>query len=116
MTEAKEIEVEPKLRIRVITAPYFIAAKLEAFNGRGRGDYTSSHDLEDLLAVIDGREETVSEIARAGEVRAYIAGQFRALLEIPAFVEALPGYLLPGASSQNRLSVLSSRIKEISQQ
>ena len=116
LTEAKEIEVEPKLRIRVITAPYFIATKLEAFNGRGRGDYTSSHDLEDLLAVIDGREETVSEIARAGEVRAYIAGQFRALLEIPAFVEALPGYLLPGASSQNRLSVLSSRIKEISQQ
>jgi hypothetical protein len=116
LTEAKEIEVEPKLRIRVITAPYFIATKLEAYNGRGRGDYTSSHDLEDLLAVIDGREETVSEIARAGEVRAYIAGQFRALLEIPAFVEALPGYLLPGASSQNRLSVLSSRIKEISQQ
>jgi hypothetical protein len=116
LTEAKGIEVELKLRIRVITAPYFIAAKLEAFNGRGRGDYTSSHDLEDLLAVIDGREETVSEIARAGEVRAYIAGQFRALLEIPAFVEALPGYLLPDASSQNRLSVLSSRIKEISQQ
>jgi len=33
LTEAKGIEVELKLRIRVITAPYFIAAKLEAFNG-----------------------------------------------------------------------------------
>ena len=52
-------EVEPGLRIRVVTAPYFVATKLEAFRGRGRGDYISSHDLEDLLAVIDGRDVIV---------------------------------------------------------
>jgi len=116
MDGAKEIEIEPALRIRVITAPYFVATKIDAFKGRGRGDYASSHDLEDLLAVIDGREAIIEEIARAGEVRFYIAEQFRTLLETPAFVDALPGYLLPDTSSQNRLPILFNRLMEISRQ
>jgi hypothetical protein len=116
LEEAIEIEIEPTLRILVITAPYFVATKLDAFQGRGRGDYTSSHDLEDLLAVIDGREAIIEEIARSGEVRFYIAEQFRSLLETPAFIDALPGYLLPDASSQNRLPILLNRLMEISRQ
>ncbi len=114
MDAAQEIELEPGFRIRVITAPYFVATKLEAFRGRGRGDYTSSHDLEDLLAVVDGRREIVAEIAGAGDLRSYIAEQFRTLLKTPAFIDALPGHLLPDAGSQSRLSILLSRLKEIS--
>lgn len=113
MDTAKEIELEPGLRIRVVTAPFFVATKLEAFRGRGRGDYTSSHDLEDLLTVIDGREAIVAEIASASEVRIYIAEQFRIFLETRAFVEALPGYFLPDASSQGRLPILLDRIRKI---
>jgi hypothetical protein len=114
MDAAQEIELEPGLRIRVVTAPYFIATKLEAFRGRGRGDYASSHDLEDLLAVVDGRNEIVEEIADVGNLRTYIADQFRTLLETPAFIDSLPSYLLPDAGSQGRLSILLSRVKEIS--
>lgn len=55
MAAAQEIALEPELRIRVVPARYFTATKLEAFSGRGRGDYAGSHDLEDLLTVIDGR-------------------------------------------------------------
>jgi hypothetical protein len=43
------------LEIRAVTAPYFLATKIEAFKGRGRGDFLASHDLEDLIFVIDGR-------------------------------------------------------------
>jgi hypothetical protein len=114
MDAAQQIELEPGLRIRVVTAPYFVATKLEAFKGRGRGDYTNSHDLEDLLAVVDGRGEIGAEIAGAGDLRSYIAREFRSLLENPAFIDALPGYLLPDAGSQSRLSILLSRLKEIS--
>ena len=41
--------------IRLVTAPYFLATKLEAFKGRGRGEYVSSQDLEDVVAVVDNR-------------------------------------------------------------
>ena len=46
MDAARELEIEPGLRVRVVTAPYFCATKLEAFRGRGKGDYLASHDLE----------------------------------------------------------------------
>lgn len=49
------------LDIRVVTALYFLATKIEAFKGRGRRDFRASHDLEDLIFVIDGRSTIVEE-------------------------------------------------------
>lgn len=67
---ATEIELEPGLHIRVVTAPFFCRQQAGCLpRPGGRGDYTSSHDLEDLLTVIDGREAIVAEIAGANEVR-----------------------------------------------
>jgi len=37
------------LEIRIVTGPFFIATKLEASKGRGKGDFFGSHDLEDLI-------------------------------------------------------------------
>jgi hypothetical protein len=107
-------ELEPDLRVRVVTAVYFCATKLEAFAGRGKNDYQSSHDLEDLTAVVDGRAELVEEIrAGAENVRAYIAAEIRKLLAIPGFLNALPGYLPPDQASQARVSILLERLKKI---
>lgn len=39
MDTAQETELQTGLRIRVVTAPYFLATKLEAFRGRGKGGY-----------------------------------------------------------------------------
>ena len=36
--------------IRVITAPFFLGTKMEAFRGRGKNDFLASHDLEDCGA------------------------------------------------------------------
>jgi hypothetical protein len=107
-------ELEPDLRVRVVTAVYFCATKLEAFAGRGKNDYQSSHDLEDLMAVVDGRAELSEEI-RAGDkdVRAYIAAEIGKLLSIRKFLDALPGYLLPDQASQARVSILLERLKNI---
>jgi hypothetical protein len=46
--------------VHLITAVNFVATKLEAFHGRGANDVTLSHDLEDIVAVIDGRSEIVT--------------------------------------------------------
>jgi len=107
-------QLEPGLSIRVVTAVYFCATKLEAFAGRGKGDYHSSHDLEDLTAVVEGRAELVREVhAGPVHVRAFIASEIAKLLATRAFVNALPGYLLPDQASQARVSVLLERLKQI---
>lgn len=64
-------------RVRVVTPPLFVATKLEAFRGRGRGDFLGSHDLEDIVTVFDGRAELPGEIADApADVRDYIAAEW----------------------------------------
>ena len=64
LSHAEEIQVD-NLRLRVVTAPYFIGTKLEAFRGRGRGDFYASRDLENIVAVIDGRASLLDEINSA---------------------------------------------------
>jgi len=46
------IELEPDLAIKIVTAPYFLGTKLDAFFGRGKGDYLTSHDMEDIINII----------------------------------------------------------------
>jgi hypothetical protein len=114
MDFSQEHEIQPGLRIRAVTAVYFCATKLEAFTGRGRQDYLSSHDLEDLIAVVDGRSALIDEIDQASSaVRTYVSSEVRKLLQINAFMDALPGYLLPDAASQGRLVNLIARLKKI---
>lgn len=45
-------------QIRLISAPYFVATKLEAFHGRGQFDYRLSRDVEDIVTVLDGRKSS----------------------------------------------------------
>lgn len=115
MDAATEFEIEPGLRVRVVTAPYFCATKLEAFRGRGKGDYLASHDLEDLITVIDGRQELLDELrAASGDVRSDVADAIGKMLKDPQFIDAVPGYLLPDEASQGRTRMLLERLKEIS--
>ena len=101
--------------VRVVTPALFIATKLEAFHGRGGSDIITSHDLEDIIAVVDGRPELVREVVAAPtDVRHYIASELRALLDNRDFVEALGGFLLPDAASQGRRSLLEGRLRSLS--
>jgi len=114
MDSALVHELEPDLQVRVVTGLFFCVTKFEAFAGRGKGDYQSSHDLEDLIAVVDGRAELVKEIhAGPKDVRTYISSEIAKLLATSAFLDALPGYLLPDQAGQARISILLDRLKQI---
>jgi hypothetical protein len=68
----------------VVTTPYFIGTKLEAFGGRGRGDFYASSDLEDIMTVLDGRSSVVDEVeASRRELRRYIGKEIGRLLDNP---------------------------------
>lgn len=106
--------ISTELEIRIVTAPYFVATKLEAFRGRGKGDFLGSPDLEDLASVIDGRKTVPSEVrAERHELRTYIRREIRSLLTTSGFIDALPGYLLPDAASQSRISVVLKRLEDL---
>jgi hypothetical protein len=114
MNAAEERELETDLRIRMVTPVYFCASKLEAFAGRGENDYQASHDLEDLIAVVDGRAELPGEIRESkNDVRSYLSAEIQRLNGIREFVDALPGRLPPDPASQERITTVTSRLKEI---
>ena len=99
--------------VRLITAPYFVATKLEAFRGRGNNDFRMSHDLEDIVTVADGRAELADEIRAApSDLQEYLSRKFGALLSNRDFIEALSGHLLPDVASQQRLNTVIKRMQQ----
>lgn len=101
--------------IRLIAAPAFLGTKLEAFYGRGNGDFLFSHDIGDMIAVIDGRETLLAECQEsAADLRAYLSTHFSQLLKNNAFLQALPGHLPPDSASQQRLPYILQVLNKIS--
>ena len=83
-------QLQKNLQIRVVTPPYFVATKLEAYKGRGNDDPLGSHDIEDLLTLFDGRPELLNEIATSSvTLSKYISEELRALLNRPDFEYAI---------------------------
>jgi nucleotidyltransferase AbiEii toxin of type IV toxin-antitoxin system len=100
--------------VRLVTAPYFLGTKLEAFLGRGRSDYQGSHDLEDIVTVVDGRKELVAEVRNAEPVlKSYFQHTLGPILRDRRFQDALPGHLMPDAGGQARLPLVLERLEHI---
>jgi predicted nucleotidyltransferase len=113
---ATKVKLPDGREISVITAPLFVATKFEAFHGRGKSDYLASHDLEDLITVIDGRQELIVEIQNSdNELRHYLAAEMNKFLEESDFQLALPGHFPGDAASQARLPELLRRMRLIVQ-
>jgi len=91
---AEPTDLGSGITIRLVSAVGFVATKLEAFAGRGGGDYRSSHDIEDVLNIVDGREELANELAAApAEIQDAVGDAFSRLLSDPNFTNVLPGML-----------------------
>lgn len=106
--------ISADLTIRMVSAPFFVATKMEAFKGRGNEDFLTSRDLEDVVSVVDGREMLIHESRTAPEdLRQYLAEQVRALLARPEFIDALPGYLYPDEAAQRRIGIVMRRLENL---
>lgn len=101
-------------RINLITPPLFVATKLEAFAGRGNGDYGVSHDMEDIITLIDARPELPEEIRSADvDVRDYIGEEIQTLLGTRGFVESVSWHLTGDAANQARVPEVIRRLRLI---
>ena len=109
-----KVDIGDGITIRLVTPSYFLATKLEAFLDRGKDDFLGSHDLEDVIAVIDSRAEIVEDIASTdNDVKDFISSLFREFLSDQYFLEALPGKLEGDAASQARLPIIVERLNAI---
>jgi predicted nucleotidyltransferase len=109
-------EVAGDLMVRVVTGPYFLATKIEAFYSRGKGDFMASHDMEDIVTLLDGRPEIVAEVRASPEaVKVFLSRSFKYFLLNRDFLDSLPGYLLPDFASQRRMPLLMERIRAVAE-
>lgn len=105
---AERVALDDRIEIRLIAAPAFVATKLAAFTDRGRGDFLMSHDLEDVLNVVDGRPALVNEVRRAvEELRAFVRERVMTLLQHPDFLNALPGLI----ADDSRVDIVLARLR-----
>ena len=114
METAERVQLPAGREIRLISPPVFIATKLEAFRGRGSRDYLASHDMEDIITVVDGRSELIEETRRAGEpLRRYLSEQFTGLVNTNDFLDSVPGHLPADGASQQRVPEVIRRLRDL---
>ena len=115
--EAAVHSLDGDVEVRAITPLYFVATKLEAFRGRGEGDYQASHDLEDILTVLSGLPRLREQIAaERTPVATFVRTGLLGLGAKEAFIDAVPahfeGDLIGQARADLVLAWLSSLRRE----
>jgi predicted nucleotidyltransferase len=111
---ASEFVLPDGRTIRLISAPAFLATKLEAFATRGQGDLMSSHDFEDIVNVLEGRPGIETEVAAVGgELADYLAARFVEIASRPDFENTLPGLVTYDELHEERVRRVQERINSI---
>jgi hypothetical protein len=114
VTTARRTALPSRAEIRLIHAPVFVASKLDAFHDRGAGDYLMSHDLGDVLAVVDGRDELLAEFEGLDrELTRFVGESFAQLLAAPRFRNYLPGHLPGDDASQARIPLVEAKLLQL---
>jgi len=74
-------KIDEQCIVKILDVPYFLATKIEAFKGRGKNDGRTSQDFEDIVFVLENRENIWQEInALEGDICTYLKNEFRELL------------------------------------
>lgn len=111
MNDLLNIEVHGE-QIQIFPPPCFLATKFEAFNSRGR-DYRTSHDIEDIVYVLDNRATIAEEIIDAStEIRSFIKDSIRKILDRGLLDEVLTAHINPLMLGE-RLPLLQEKIDRI---
>jgi hypothetical protein len=122
LDHAETLRLPSGKRIRAISPPYLLATKLEAWGGRGGGDHLRSHDLEDVIRLVDGRAEVGEEVRDAShDLRAYLSGEITTLLDHPRFLDAIDGtvagFRRGGSGGEDRVDgIVLPRLRQLAAQ
>ena len=99
--------------IFVFQLEYYLAAKIEAHNGRGGNDLRQSHDFEDIIYILDNCSELLGSITSANEsVKAYLKDICSELLKNEGLIEGIES-ALPYGSEEEATEIIMERIQNI---
>ncbi len=99
--------------ILLLSAPFFVASKLEALYGRGGQDWRGEPDFEDVVFVLDNRLELPNEVGSSPEcVRSHLARQFAQILEKPVIQEYVASSL-PSSAGAGRVDHVLAQMQRI---
>ena len=98
--------------IYILSAPCFLATKFEAFNSRGK-DYRTSHDIEDIIYIIDNRTTIVDEITKCDErILEFIKSEFQKIIDKDLLGELLMTHIHPLIIDE-RIEIVKEKINSI---
>ena len=101
------------IEINILDTPHFLAAKFEAFSGRGQNDPRTSQDFEDIVYILDNNVGLAEEVLKAPtQVRKYLAKWFEEITESPTMKEALEAHL-PYETRAGRIAVINDKLHKI---
>jgi len=114
VSNAEKFVLPSGSEIFAVTGPLFLATKIEAYKDRGNGDFSASHDIEDLITVLDGRKEIEEEIGDAApEVSDFLRSTIKMFLEDKDFRNSLPGHLVGDIGYEHRAQNVLDRMGRI---
>jgi predicted nucleotidyltransferase len=109
--QAIDFEIDKGCNVKIFTAAYFIASKLEAFKSRGNNDGRTSTDFEDIIFVLNARNTIWQDLQDAPkEVNEYLKIEFRTLLANKYFDEWVSVHL--NYDEQRRVNFIIGSITE----
>lgn len=98
--------------IKILSAPCYLATKFEAFNNRGK-DYRTSHDMEDIIYVLDNRINIVEEIKQSNQrIQTFLKEQLQAIVSKGLLSEVLIAHIHP-LMLEERMPVVEEKITQI---
>ena len=107
-------QIADDIKINSVTAPYFLATKIEAFKSRGNNDFLGSHDFEDIITVISGCIDIGEQVrASSDDVKTHLKSVFNEFLKNDQFMQSLPGHVNDGPVTMQRVQTVIDRIKKL---
>jgi predicted nucleotidyltransferase len=108
--QAQNYRLSEQVTIQILSVPYFIASKLEAFFSPYRKytlDMYASHDFEDIIYILDHCEDVITLIKKSNlSVKTYIAKQFQHWLQQKSLLYALAGILRDEENEERLLNII----------
>ena len=100
----------PERSLKVIAAPLFLCTKFDAYKRRGAED---KKDLEDIIAVVDGRPELMDELKLAtSEVKKFLSDSTQSVLQ-EGLLERLDWFLPGDEAGAARITLVRDCLQTI---